>query len=221
MGIARKLLAGTRWYQALSFAYNEFQARQSMCPGASKLAHCGTGTIVQPRVRITHPSRVYLGDGTTIQNDTMLASMGGVHVGDYVGIGYSVTILTFNHSYRNSTSLPYDQKVFLQPVIIRDLAWLGWHTRVMPGVEIGEGAIVAMGSVVTKNVAPLAIVMGNPAEVIGRRSEEHFQRCREAGAVNPHRVREVFGEFEEIIPVMTKRRYRQELIDLGLLEDKE
>jgi len=147
--------------------------------------------------------------------------MGGLHVGDYVGIGYRCAILTFNHTYRKAKAIPFDKGVHLKPVIIRDFAWVGWCSCIMPGVEIGEGAIVSMGSVVCKNVPPLAIVMGNPAEVIGHRSKEHFQECKEAGRTNPHRILEVYGAFEEQILVTTRKRYARELRELGLIENED
>ncbi len=128
-------------------------------------------------------------------------------------------ILTFNHAYRNAESIPYDNRVFLQPVIIRDFAWIGFNVSIMPGIEIGEGAIVAMGSVVTKSVPPLAIVMGNPATVIGRRSEQHFEKCKTEMKTTSNRVLQDFGKFEEIIPIMTQKRYGKELADLGLISD--
>lgn len=220
MGFLKRILGRARWYQALSWAYDEMARRRAANPRPDQLRHLGENSVLHPRVFITHPGRVHIGDGSTIYNDTVIHSQGGLHVGDHVGIGYGVTILTFNHNYRNARALPYDDRFFLQPVIIRDLAWVGWNCCVLPGVEIGEGAIVGMGSVVTKNVEPLAIVQGNPATVVGRRSREHYDRCREAGLVHPHRVSEVYAEFDEVIPVMTRRRYARELRDLGLLDDE-
>lgn len=219
MGLMTTMFGRTRWYRALSWAYDEMKKREAAHPTRSQLRHIGPNSVLYPRVYVTHPGRVRIGDWTTIYNDTFIHSHGGCHIGDYVGIGYGVTILTFNHNYRNSEAIPFDNKYFLQPVIIRDHAWIGFHCRILPGIEIGEGAIVGMGSVVTRNVPPLAIVQGNPATVVGRRSEEHFERCRAEGKVIPHRVTEVYqGNIVEVIPAMTRRRYAAELRDLGLLD---
>ena len=89
---------------------------------------------------------------------------------------------------------------------------------VFAGVEIGEGAIISIGSIVTKSVPARAIVLGNPAEVIGYRSEEHFENCKREGRVNSVRILEEFGSFEEIIPPIIKRRYAMELTELGILK---
>lgn len=218
MGLFRTLFGRMRWYKALTWANDEMAKRASVYPSPDRLRHCGHKTVIFPRVAVTHPGRVWVGDWTTIQNDTFIHSQGGCHIGDYVGIAYGVTILTFNHNYRNADAIPFDNKFFLQPVIIRDHAWIGFNSCILPGVEIGEGAIVGMGSVVTKNVPPLAIVQGNPATVVGRRSEEQFERCKAEGKMVPHRISEVYETIEETIPVMTKRRYASELRDLGLLD---
>lgn len=60
-------------------------------------------------------------------------------------------------------------------VVIEDWAYIGAFSQIMPGVTIGEGAIVAAGSILTKSVAPYTVVGGNPAKVIGT-TEEYIQR---------------------------------------------
>lgn len=60
-------------------------------------------------------------------------------------------------------------------VIIEDWAYIGSFSQIMPGVTIGEGALVAAGSVVTKSVAPHTVVAGNPARVICT-TEEYYER---------------------------------------------
>lgn len=215
----KKIFGRTRIYRFLSYLYDQWVKNTLVATDHSALAHFGDHAEIYETVLITHPSRLWIGDYSKIFGRTMISSMGGVHVGNYVGIGFGVTILTFIHSYRNATAIPFDNKVMLKPVVIRDYAWVGWDSRIYPGVEIGEGAIVSMGAVVTKDVPPLAIVVGNPAEIIGYRSEEHFETCKREGRVASHRITDFFDGFEEKIPLMTKRRYRKELVDLGLLED--
>ena len=60
-------------------------------------------------------------------------------------------------------------------VVIEDWAYIGAYAQIMPGVTIGEGAIVAAGSIVTKSVAPHTVVGGNPAKFICT-TEEYFER---------------------------------------------
>jgi acetyltransferase-like isoleucine patch superfamily enzyme len=217
MGVLHALLGRTRLYQAVTFAYDEYRRFNAMRWRPEQFARCGQNVQIDPRVYISHPRRMVIGDWTTIQSQSAFHSMGGVHVGSYVGIGYRVMMLTFQHRYRNAKAIPFDDGVFLQPIVIRDFAWVGWGSRVLPGVEIGEGAIVGMGSVVAQDVPPLAIVLGNPAQVVGQRSPEHFAQCKAEGRVNPHRILEIYGRFEEIIPLMTKKRYERELREMGLI----
>ena len=56
--------------------------------------------------------------------------------------------------------------------VIGNDVWIGYNTIIMPGIYIGDGAIIATGSVVTKNVAPYSIVGGNPAELIRKRFDQ-------------------------------------------------
>ena len=212
MGSLGQILKQNRLFRVLAFAYAQQRESELVRVKNEDLAACGEHTLIMPTACITHPNRVRLGKWTTVQNGTFINSVGGLYVGDYVGIGYRTTIVTFNHRYRNSETIPFDNKVFLQPVIIRDFVWIGWNTCIHPGVEIGEGAIVAMGSVLTKNVPPLAIVMGNPATIIGHRSPEHFESRKSEGRFSPHRGLDM----EEILPVMVRKRYPAELAEMGL-----
>jgi maltose O-acetyltransferase len=219
MGILRHVLGKTRLYRALAYAHGaSMRADSARRYRPEHFARYGDGVRIDSGVHITHPSRVVIGDGTTIQSQVALHSQGGLHIGRYVGIGYRSVIVTFQHRYRNARTIPFDNGIFLQPVLIRDYAWIGWGSMILPGVEIGEGAILGMGSVATRSVPPLAIVHGNPAQVIGYRSSEHFARCKAEGRVTPHRIGELFGTFEEIIPLMTKQRCELELRELGLIE---
>ena len=59
--------------------------------------------------------------------------------------------------------------------------WFGSRVTIVGNVTIGEGAIIAAGAVVCKDVPPLAIVGGNPAKIIGYRDEEHFNKLKNDG----------------------------------------
>ena len=64
---------------------------------------------------------------------------------------------------------------FLAPVTIGDYAWICSRSIIMPGVTIGEGAVVASGAIVTHDVAPYTVVGGIPARVIGMREQKEYQ----------------------------------------------
>ena len=68
--------------------------------------------------------------------------------------------------------------------MIGDCVWFGNKVTVLGGVTIGEGAIIAAGAVVTKDVPPLAIVGGNPAKVIKYRNADHYFKLKAEGKFN-------------------------------------
>jgi len=88
-------------------------------------------------------------------------------IGNNVSLSMGVWIWTLEHD-------PQDPLYGIKggPVVIEDYAWISCRTVILPGVTIGEGAVVAAGSVVTKDVPPFAIVGGVPARVIGKRTRD-------------------------------------------------
>jgi maltose O-acetyltransferase len=90
-----------------------------------------------------------------------------ITTGDDVSIGPEASILTLGHD-------PQSPEFALRggEVTIGDRVWIGYRALVLPGVSIGEGAVVAAGAVVTKSVEPYTIVGGNPARLIGQRSRD-------------------------------------------------
>jgi len=88
-----------------------------------------------------------------------------ITIGNNVSIGPEATVLTLGH---DPQSLEFADKG--GDVIIGDRVWIGYRALILPGVEIGEGVVVAAGAVVTKSVPPYTIVGGNPAKKIGDRN---------------------------------------------------
>lgn len=85
-------------------------------------------------------------------------------------MGPRVTILALNHEF-SSVDVPMIRQGHAapKPVIIGNDVWIGAQAIILPGVTVGDGAIVGAGAVVAKPVAPFTIVAGNPARVIGQR----------------------------------------------------
>lgn len=103
-----------------------------------------------------------------------------LYIGNYVCIGAEVIILMGgNNTHRNDWFSNYP---FMECIVeaykpkgdtqISDGVWLGMRSMIMPGIKIGEGAVVAAGSIVTKDVAPYTIVGGNPAKLINKRFDD-------------------------------------------------
>ena len=91
-------------------------------------------------------------------------------IGNYVLMGPECVIYTINHNYIDKSKLIIDQGNSVEmPVFIEDDVWLGRRAIVLPGVKIGKGAVIAAGSVVTKDIPPYSLVGGNPARIIKQR----------------------------------------------------
>ena len=122
-------------------------------------------TMLTP-LQIDFPLQVNFGKNVFINHSFTTMSIGGIDIGDNVQIGPHVTIVTDNHDLDDHSILR------CKPVIIGENVWIGAETKIMPGVTIGENAVIAGGSVVTKDVPAGAIAGGNPAKVIKYLKEE-------------------------------------------------
>lgn len=136
--------------------------------GRLMLDKCGAQVNIESNAVFS--PRVTLGDYSGIGINAKI--YGTCHIGNYVMMGQDVTIITRNHSCAQ-TSLPMMQQGFEEehPVVIDDDVWIGDKVTILPGVHIGRGAVIGAAAVVTKDVAPFAIVGGNPARVIRMRGE--------------------------------------------------
>ena len=108
---------------------------------------------------------IHISEDTTVNRDVTLDGRGSLHIGRHVSISEGVKILTAAHDLEAA-----DFRLMLAPVEVKDWVWIGVNALVLPGVTIGEGAVVAAGSVVTQDVAPYSVVAGNPARFIRTRS---------------------------------------------------
>jgi len=171
----------------------------------------GKHVRIEGGVSIAAPDRLRVGDWVGIGQRVYINAVGGCSIGTGCEIANDTTILTTEHSYMGGETLPFDMTRLIKPVIIEDYVWIGGRAMISPGVRIGEGAIIAMGSVVVSDVPPLAIVAGNPAKVLMYRPKESFEKLKQAG--------KVVDPYVEIpllkVPPMTKRKYKDELKTFG------
>lgn len=108
---------------------------------------------------------------------------GEVIFGNYFHSGTECMIITQNHNYEGDM-IPYDNTYVYKNVTIDDCVWFGNRVIVTGNVRIGEGAIIGAGSVVCRDIPPLAIVGGNPAKVIKYRDKEHYYKLKAEGKFN-------------------------------------
>lgn len=130
--------------------------------------------------RIATVAKVELGSNVSF-NGITITGVGNVKVGSYFHSATNVKIMLGSHDYDYGDKIPYGSHVKPKNVIIDDFVWIGSDVIISGNIHIGEGAIVAIGSVVVKDVPPYSIVGGNPAKVIKYRDIELFKKLKEEG----------------------------------------
>jgi acetyltransferase-like isoleucine patch superfamily enzyme len=153
----------------------------------------GKGALVRPRTRmdVVPWNKFELGKDSTIEDfSTINNGVGNIIIGDRTRIGLSNTIIGpvtigndirlaqnitlsgLNHYY-DDISLPiHAQGVYTSPIVIEDETWIGANVVVLAGVNIGKHCVIAAGSVVTKNIPPYSVAVGNPARVLKQYNPE-------------------------------------------------
>ena len=109
---------------------------------------------------------VVIGNGCSINANTVLYGQGGLRIGDGVRIAANTVIVPSNHRF-DSTDIPIFQQGFeAQGIEIKDDVWIGANCTVLDGVTIAQGCIIGAGSTVTKSTEPFGIYVGSPAKLL-------------------------------------------------------
>lgn len=131
----------------------------------------GSGSTIHMMARIYDPRHIIIGEDTIVGERATLDgrkqlpnSQGGLEIGNHTDIASEVMIWTSQHDIHDPEFKAIEKKV-----LIGDYVFIGPRSIILPGVTIGNGAIIAAGSVVTKDVEPFTIVAGTPAQKIGER----------------------------------------------------
>jgi acetyltransferase-like isoleucine patch superfamily enzyme len=127
---------------------------------------CGVGFIAEENVTFNFGQHIEVGDFVFFNRGVYLDSKGGITIGNYVALTENVKVFTHNHSESSHMVREY------RPVVIGDYAKIYTGATILPGVTIGEQAIVASQSLVTENVPPNMVVAGMPAKVVRERKTE-------------------------------------------------
>lgn len=126
---------------------------------AGVLLHCGGMDWSGGEGGIRLGEDVYIGPNCT------LFGAGGIEIGDAVQVSPGVVITSHQHTFADNDSEIRSQPIAFAPVVIERDVWIGANATILPGVRMGAGSIAGAGAVVTRDVAPRAIVLGVPARV--------------------------------------------------------
>lgn len=118
------------------------------------------GTFLTPPFQIDCGNRVFLGKNVFANHNLTVMSLGTVTIEDGAMLGPEVGLFTVNHEPKNIRVLRTKE------IHIKKNAWIGARVSILPGVTIGENAIVGTGSVVTKDVPDNSVAVGVPAKII-------------------------------------------------------
>ena len=105
---------------------------------------------------------IHIGEHVFINAGCSFQDQGGITIGNGCLIGHNTVIATLNHEEQPERR----GDLHPSPVVIGNRVWIGANATILPGVKIGDGAIIAAGAVVTKDVSPNTVVGGVPARVI-------------------------------------------------------
>ena len=135
-------------------------------------ARIGSGCRLKPGLRVKFPWRLVVGHHCWLAEDAWIDNLAPVTLGDRVCLSQGTYLCTGNHDFR---SPGFD--LMLGPITIASDAWIAARAVLAPGTQIGGGAVVAFGAVVSGSVPPGAIVRGNPAVVVGQRKPRAMAAC--------------------------------------------
>jgi acetyltransferase-like isoleucine patch superfamily enzyme len=123
----------------------------------------GRGCLLQDAIYIRAgiEGRIVIGDRAALNSFCRIFGHGKVEIGEDTQLGPGSLITTTDHDYRRG-----ELETSFKSVVIGKGVWIGANVTVLPGIEIGDYAVIGAGSVVTKNIPPRAVAVGVPARVI-------------------------------------------------------
>ncbi|HUY18544.1 MAG TPA: WcaF family extracellular polysaccharide biosynthesis acetyltransferase [Candidatus Binataceae bacterium] len=136
-------------------------------------ARLGRGVVIKPHVRVKFPWKLEVGDYSWIGEGVWIDNLETVRIGANCCLSQGAYLCTGSHNW---SSERFD--LITRPITIDDQAWLGAKSSIGPGVHVGQGAVLTMGSVATSNLEPWWIHGGSPAKAQKQRLEKKSERER-------------------------------------------
>lgn len=127
----------------------------------------GNSSVIEDYAIINNAvGEINIGDFTRVGLGNTL--IGPVKIGNEVILAQNVVISALNHNFEDVTMSIVHQGVKTAPIIIGNNVWIGANSTILAGNHIGEHVVVGAGSVVTKDIPPYCVAVGNPARIVKR-----------------------------------------------------
>ncbi len=143
------------------------------------LSELGENVQIFPGFQFGHTENLKIESNVVIGEKAFINAHGGVKIKSGTITGPEIMIFSVNHIYERSETIPFSNDLVLKAVTIGHNCWIGGRVFITPGVEIGDGCVVAGGSVLTKSFPPLSVIGGNPARLIKGRNPSDYKSMLE------------------------------------------
>lgn len=127
-------------------------------------AQIGRQVRLKPGIKVKFPWRLRIGDYVWIGENVWLDNLAQITIEDHVCLSQGVYLCTGNHNWSDR-----DFKLITASIDIETGSWIAAHAKIGPGVRVGKGAVLAIGSVTGRSLEPMTIYAGNPAVPIKKR----------------------------------------------------
>ena len=142
----------------------------------SKFVLFGINVVFKGGGTLFYPENISIADNVQIGENYFIMGIGGVEIGEGTIISRNVCIHSGNHDFKTSDMIPYNREYIAEKITIGKAVWIGQNVNILPGVKIGDGAIIGMGTTVSKDVEAYQIIVGMGQRVLGFRDIDNFKK---------------------------------------------
>ena len=161
-----RVVWGICWFLIFRWMPTGFRLSRYVRIGLLKLfgAQIGHRSTVHGSAKVWQPWKLKMGRQSTIGSRVDCYAVDEIIIGDQVTVSQDVFLCTASHDITSPT-----MELTTASIVLEDQSWIGARAIILPGVRIGEGAVVGAGAVVAKDVEAWSVVCGNPAREVGTR----------------------------------------------------